>query len=91
MNNYILLDTSYFIFYRYYALIGWWKLAKPDDILGDPFENEEFVEKFIKTFKDKLNEIPKKLKIKNYNIYAALDCPRGEIWRNSLYNKYKEN
>jgi len=91
MNNYILLDTSYFIFYRYYALIGWWKLAKPDDVLGDPFENEEFVEKFIKTFKDKLNEIPKKLKIKNYNIYAALDCPRGKIWRNSLYNKYKEN
>ena len=56
----IMIDLSYFIFYRYYALMGWWKLAKPDDILGNPIENEEFVEKFKKTFVDKINEIPKK-------------------------------
>ena len=43
--TYILLDTSYLIFYRYYALIGWWKLAYPDDELGNPIENEEFVNK----------------------------------------------
>ena len=90
-KNYILIDTSYFIFYRYYALIGWWKLAKPETILGNPFENTEFVEKFEKTFKDKLLEIPKKLKIKKYTILAGLDCPRLKIWRHSLYNKYKEN
>ena len=89
--NHVLIDTSYYIFYRYYALLSWWKLAKPDIKLDIPYENKEFVEKFIKTFKEKLIEIPKKLKIKNYKIYAALDCPRDKIWRNSLYNKYKEN
>ena len=52
----ILIDLSYFIFYRYYALIGWWKLAKPDDDLGNPIENEVFVEKFKKTFIDKIND-----------------------------------
>ena len=47
--TYILLDTSYFIFYRYYALISWWKLAQPDIEIGIPIENEVFVEKFKKT------------------------------------------
>lgn len=90
-NNFILLDTSYFIFYRYYALIGWWKLAQPDIELGNPIENKIFVEKFKKTFIEKLKEIPKRLKIKDYKLVAALDCPRENIWRHTLYEKYKEN
>ena len=89
--THILIDTSYFIFYRYYALINWWKCARPDDTLGNPIENQEFVEKFKKTFNDKLFEIPKKLKIKNYKIIAAKDCPRLNIWRHKLFNKYKVN
>ena len=91
MSTTILIDTSYFIFYRYYALMAWWKLAKPDDILGNPIENSEFVEKFKKTFIDKLREIPKKLKIKDYIFIAGLDCPRCNIWRNDVSNTYKEN
>ena len=92
VNNYILIDTSYFIFYRYYALINWWKMAKKDEPqLLDPFLSEEFVEKFKKTFIDKLYEIPKKLKIKknDYIFIAALDCPRKNIWRNDLFQDYK--
>tara|TARA_A100001011_G_scaffold400267_1_gene513676 strand:+ start:2145 stop:2936 length:792 start_codon:yes stop_codon:yes gene_type:complete len=88
---YILLDTSYFIFYRYYALIAWWKLAKSEIELGNPIENKEFVEKFKKTFTEKLKEIPKKLKVKEYKLLAGLDCPRQDIWRNNFYEKYKEN
>jgi len=90
-KTYILIDTSYFIFYRYYALIGWWKLAKPEDDLGNPIENIEFVDKFKKTFVDKLKEIPKKLKIKNYIIIAGKDCPRLKIWRHTEFDKYKVN
>lgn len=89
-ENIILIDLSYFIFYRFYALIQWWKLAKPEEVLEDPSLNEEFVEKFKKTFKEKLQEIPKKLKIKNFIIIGGKDCPREEIWRNTLFNKYKE-
>jgi len=91
MKNYILIDLSYFIFYRYYALIGWWKLAKEEDPLGIPIENQEFVEKFKKTFVDKLKEIPKKLKLKEYTIIVASDCPRQKIWRHNYGEKYKEN
>ena len=56
MTTVILLDLSYFIFYRYFALHAWWKLAKPDDDLGKPIENNDFREKFIKTFKEKIKE-----------------------------------
>ena len=87
--NYILIDGSYFIFYRFYALLAWWKLAKPDENIDNPAENEEFVEKFKKTFKDKISEIPKKLKLKDFKILVALDCPRKEIWRNDYYPDYK--
>ena len=99
-TTYILLDTSYFIFYRYYALINWWKLARPEVPLGNPIQNEEFVSKFTKTCIDKIKEMPKKLKLKlklkknnknnNIKIIASLDCPRQDIWRNTIYDNYKE-
>jgi len=86
---YILLDISYFIFYRYYALIAWWKMAKKDEPLEDPIGTPEFVEKFKKTFVDKIMEIPKKLKIKNYVLIAGKDCHRKDIWRHKLFDQYK--
>lgn len=96
---FILVDTSYWIFYRYFALLQWWKHAKPDNPLGeDPYKNEEFVEKFIKTFTESLENFKKKQKLHKQRgkpaipctIIACRDCPRKEIWRNALYNSYKE-
>ena len=89
MTNYILIDLSYFIFYRYFALIQWWKLAKPEEELGIPIDNPEFVEKFKKTFKEKLLDIKKKLKLKTAIVIGGRDCPRKNIWRNTLFDKYK--
>ena len=56
----IYVDASYFIFYRFYALIQWWKIAKKDDPLDVPIDTPEFVEKFRSTCIDTLKEIPKK-------------------------------
>lgn len=96
---FILVDTSYWIFYRYFAILQWWRHAKPDDeLFEEPYNNEEFLEKFIKTFTDSLEMFKKKQKLHKQRskpaipstIIAARDCPRTEIWRNSVYNKYKE-
>ena len=96
---YILVDTSYWIFYRYFAIMQWWKHANSEiDLNNNPYENEEFVEKFIKTFTGSLENFKKKQKLHKQrskpaipcSIIAACDCPRKEIWRNSLYNSYKE-
>ena len=50
MNNptFIFIDGSYYNFYRYFALLQWWKNAYPDKPLEDPYQNTEFVEKFKK-------------------------------------------
>ena len=50
MSKYILIDGSYFVFYRVFALQVWWKNVKPDEELINPFENMVFVEKYVSTF-----------------------------------------
>ena len=96
---FILVDTSYWIFYRYFAIMQWWKHVNPDeDLFEHPYENEEFLEKFVKTFVESLEGFKKKQKLHKQRskpatpctIIAACDCPRSEIWRNSLYSSYKE-
>ena len=90
MSEYILVDASYFIFFRVFALHIWWKNAKPDETLGNPIENEEFVEKFKSTFESKLYELKKKLKKKDAIFIIGKDCPRKHIWRTNLYPEYKQ-
>jgi 5'-3' exonuclease len=90
--TFIFVDGSYYNFYRYFALLQWWKISYPDEPLDDPYQNEKFVEKFKKTFVDNLLQMPKKLKInKNINPIMILgkDCKRENIWRNELFPKYK--
>ena len=92
--NFILIDGSYFIFYRYFAILNWFKLAKKDQIIDQenpPYENKDFLDKFKKTFHNKLLEIPKKLKISNPIILVGKDCPRTEIWRMEFLTSYKAN
>lgn len=88
-GNFILIDGSYFCFYRYYAIHNWFKLARKEVELDDPFKNDEFREKFRKTFVDKMKEIPKRLKIEKPIIIVGKDCPRVDIWRNKIYDQYK--
>lgn len=62
-NNIILIDGSYFIFYRFYALCSWLKLAHPDDyekIMENPISCPFFVEKFHKFCEDTFIKILKK-------------------------------
>jgi 5'-3' exonuclease len=101
-KTFILVDTSYWIFYRYYAILQWWNHAKTEQPLPENhIENEEFLEKFTKTFLESLTLFKKKLKLhkerikgqsKNIpcpTIIAVRDCPRKDIWRNKLYQDYK--
>ena len=45
VQNFLLIDGSYFVFFRYYALLNWFKLAKKEQIIDKehpPYENIEF-------------------------------------------------
>lgn len=102
MKYYIIIDASYFILYRYHALKAWWGFSNKEIPLGDlPHENEEFMQKYTTTFREKLLEIIHKLKIKpvknkshkndknEIKYIIAKDCPRSNIWRHDIYDGYK--
>jgi 5'-3' exonuclease len=90
--TFIFVDGSYYNFYRYYALLNWWKNANPEDPIEEPFQNEQFVEKFKKTHVANLKQIPKKLKLDKTItpiVIVGKDCKRENIWRMELFDKYK--
>jgi 5'-3' exonuclease len=88
--NFILVDGSYYIFFRYHALLVWWKHAMSDSDVQEPTMSSEFIEKFQSTFASKLIEIPKKLKLTEPCVtIVGKDCPRATIWRNTHYPEYK--
>ena len=91
MTNFIFIDGSYYIFYRFFALQNWWKMAHKDEPLGDPSLNIEFVNKFKNVFKNKIKELVKKLKLDNPVIIVGKDCPRNQIWRMNIFPDYKKN
>ena len=93
-NTFIFIDGSYFCFYRYHSLLTWWKNAYPENPLDDPYQNEQFVAKFKKTFVENIQKIKKNLglpKTSNPTIIVGKDCKREDIWRNELFSKYKAN
>ncbi len=91
-QTFIFVDGSYYCFYRYYALLKWWKNAYPNDPLNNPYENDKFIEKFRKTFVSNLRDMPKRLGISiDPTIIVGRDCKRENIWRNKLFPNYKAN
>lgn len=92
--TFIFVDGSYYNFYRYFALLQWWKNVHPDEPLHDPMQNEIFVEKFKKIHIETLLKIPRKLKIDKKIkpiLLVGRDCKRENIWRNELFPQYKAN
>jgi 5'-3' exonuclease len=92
--TFIFVDGSYYCFYRFYALVNWWKRAHPEEPLENPIENPIFIEKFKKTFVEHLEEIPKKIGLTKESkpfLFVARDCKREKIWRTELFPKYKAN
>ena len=87
--NFIIIDGSYFIFYRYHALRIWWGLAKREDETNDYCENERFIEKFRETFVAKIQEMTEKLNIDELMSKKIIELvkvdqitlPRRQEWR----------
>ena len=88
ISNYLIIDGSYYIFYRFHAVLSWW-MKKTDPIIEDLINQETFVKTFKKTFYSKLKDIPKKLSIDSPTIIICKDCKRENIWRNDLIKNYK--
>ena len=89
----ILIDNSYYIFNRYFATVSWFKQRQENIELNHEniLENKEFIIAFIKHFETDIKKLTKKFKTTKENIIFCIDCPRSEIWRNQIYDKYKQS
>jgi 5'-3' exonuclease len=89
----LLIDMSYFIFYRYYAILNWLRRSlRKDETLDieNIMKNNTFVEKYTKKFEETLSLLMKEHGvIKGYNVVLIKDCCRDKIWRHQYTEGYK--
>ena len=100
MNTLILIDTSYTIFYRFFATIRWYSLANKEEyqiIKNDPnynwYDNKIFIEKYEKMFLEAIIKLIKKKIFNSPNSYVlfCLDTPKEHLWRMKIQCDYKSN
>ena len=94
MKTFLLVDTSYCIFFRFFATKTWYGFANPEDKFEDGYswiDNQIFKKSFIKNFFKGFLKMIKKYEIDENNIIFTIDCNRKDIWRNKYFNKYKAN
>lgn len=85
----ILIDASYYVFYRYFATSRWFTFQKKEFDVATITENEEFIASFLKHMQSDITKICKKWKTDINNIVFCTDCQRCKIWRNDIYKEYK--
>lgn len=90
-GNILLIDLSYYVFYRYFATFNWYKRQTTENVDVEHIkDNIEFMEKYAKMFEKTLLDLMKKHKINvASNVVFVKDCSRDNIWRHQYYNAYK--
>lgn len=96
-KNIMLVDTSFWLYYRFFALRKWFHQAYPDKIAGNPefntnynwLEDKQFMTKYKKLFFENIKSYCRKYKIPIENVIFCIDCPHGDIWRLKHYTEYK--
>lgn len=88
-KNIILIDTSYYTFYRYFATYRWFTFKGVTLDVDNIITNDVFISAFIKHFDADIKKIMKKMNSSIDNIIFCMDCSRCDIWRNDIYKEYK--
>ena len=81
----LLIDLSYFVFFRYFALLAYFKKSERE------FEFDDFIERFDRLFQTNLLKLCKNLKFDHANTILVGDCARAKIWRMEDLETYKSN
>lgn len=89
-KNVLMIDLSYYVFYRYYSTYNWLKKYQKLDVSRDEILKEPlFIEKYSKIFERTLCDIVKQYDITWTNVFLVKDCMRENIWRYDHYKNYK--
>lgn len=85
----VLIDSSYFSFYRAHATRSWYVRAHPDDKNTDWVNNPKFMKMYESKFREHVGKIAKTLRVPLQSLIFVRDCRREEIWRTHLFPAYK--
>jgi 5'-3' exonuclease len=93
----ILIDSSYFIFYRFHATRKQYSLAYPDEYATYPdnynwLNDKVFMTNFEKCFIKQINSLRNNLQIpdcENITYIWTQDCSNKDIWRHQYIENYK--
>lgn len=86
----LLCDTSYIVFYKYYAIKSWFKRAQDEEVdIDNIMNNVDFIKKYDQSFEKMIEEFSKRYNVPFKNIVFAKDCMREKIWRTKIYPAYK--
>jgi 5'-3' exonuclease len=86
----ILIDTSYFIFYRYFSTVKWYKYKQKNIDFSRIHEDDVFVIAFLKHALSDFTKICKQWKTTLSQLVFCCDCYRECIWRNDFIDGYKQ-
>lgn len=91
---YLLVDSSYVSFHRFFSTLIWFNNVYPDFEVNDDYdwlENSIFIKHFDDTYMKNLVKFKNMYNIPYENMIIVRDCPRETIWRMNLYPEYKAN
>ena len=91
-KNIGIVDFSYFVYCRFFAVRTWYYKAFPEKEIPDEYDwtkDVVFMEKFTNLFTKKLFAFCKKKGIPRENIIYALDCRHNNNWRVVKDKDYK--
>lgn len=88
MKKIVLIDSSSYSIYRVTATIKYWKKSNQSGI--PDIENTEFLNLLGKHYIEGLTNFGKKIGICVSDMILVRDCKIEEIWRRSIYPKYKQ-
>ena len=87
----ILIDTSYFIFYRYFSTVKWYKYKQKDIDFTRIHEDDVFIIALLKHALSDFKKLCKEWKTTMSNIIFCCDFYRESIWRNDFTDGYKQH
>ena len=91
---YLLVDSSYVSFHRFFSTLIWYNNVYPDEEIDDDYdwlENKVFMKHFDETYMKNLLKFKNMYNIPYENMIVVRDCSRETIWRMNIYPEYKAN
>lgn len=83
----VLIDSSYFNFYRFYATLRWYNYSPERREIPVNLQNETFMKTFEKMWFQTLRELQKRFGVSEEDLIFARDG--HDVWRYKIYADYK--